>query len=372
MKDEEPSDLLDTPTSLGATQLEFLRVEYEQLLASLESNEKVGERGTNLLLGATGAVSAGIGFAGEALASMVYGVAAFAAASLLGLGLLALRRTMQRNLVTTEYLNGLRRIRAVYATQAPALVAALPFPPSPKPIPRTHTSYGIQSGGYLETIAFTNCIFVAVFVGAVTVTLKWGWILSGGVAIAVAAAAWFAQIRWTRRIYASKTKDHRERRQKTLAWWHRQDPGETFRCGVGLIVERADGQVLAFERKEPRGSWQLPQGGLQLGESWADAAWRELREETGLDSEHVELIDETSPYVGYELPEAMRRAKTGRGQVHRWFLFRLRPDTKLPPLPSAEFADRAWLTWSTLIQRSVDFRKPVYEHLPSLLGDQLR
>src|SRR5687767_13981343 len=56
--------------------------------------------------------------------------------------------------------------------------------------------------------------------------------------------------------------------------------GHHFRAGVVAVVRRADGRVLAFERADLPGQWQLPQGGLDRGESPEQAAWRELEEET--------------------------------------------------------------------------------------------
>jgi 8-oxo-dGTP pyrophosphatase MutT (NUDIX family) len=67
--------------------------------------------------------------------------------------------------------------------------------------------------------------------------------------------------------------------------------------------------------------------------------------------------------MGYELPVEMRSAKTHRGQVHRWFLFRLRTGVALPPVASGrapEFRDRRWLTMSELVAGAVAFRRPVY------------
>ncbi len=63
-----------------------------------------------------------------------------------------------------------------------------------------------------------------------------------------------------------------------------------FRAGVVAVVRRSDGQVLAFERADGPGNWQLPQGGLEKGEPPIDAAWRELGEETGLGPADVALV----------------------------------------------------------------------------------
>lgn len=139
---------------------------------------------------------------------------------------------------------------------------------------------------------------------------------------------------------------------------------EIFRAGVGLVVVATGGRVLALERSDIPGAWQLPQGGLLAGEDLETAAWRELREETGLRQDEVSLEVVSPTWIGYELPQAMRSPKTGRGQVHRWFLFRMRSDATLSALPggtAAEFRDYEWLALPELIARAVAFRRPVYE-----------
>ena len=146
---------------------------------------------------------------------------------------------------------------------------------------------------------------------------------------------------------------------------------ETFRAGVGLLVLDSEGRVLALERTDLPGEWQLPQGGLEVGEELAAAAWRELEEETGLSAEQVALGGPLGPWLGYELPEPARSGKTGRGQVHRWFFFYFRDGAVLPPLPGrpdAEFRDRRWMTMAELIGRTVEFRRPVYRTLQEELG----
>jgi len=64
---------------------------------------------------------------------------------------------------------------------------------------------------------------------------------------------------------------------------------------VGAAIVR-DGQVLLVKRANPplQGSWSLPGGSVELGESLAEALAREVREETGLDisiGPVVEVLD---------------------------------------------------------------------------------
>jgi hypothetical protein len=97
---------------------------------------------------------------------------------------------------------------------------------------------------------------------------------------------------------------------------------QTFRANVGIAVARADGLVLALERIDQPDRWQMPQGGINIGEEPPEASLRELREETGLHPEHVELVAEHPSWLAYELPPARRRRLGTRGQVQRWFLYR--------------------------------------------------
>ncbi len=141
---------------------------------------------------------------------------------------------------------------------------------------------------------------------------------------------------------------------------------DTFRAGVGMVVTDGAGRVLALERSDVRGAWQLPQGGLGAGEEQESAAWRELKEETGLGPDQVELQEALDVWLGYELPENLRSNKTGRGQVHRWFLFRMREGAVIPPLvdlDDKEFANRRWTTLADLAETAVAFRRPVYRIL---------
>jgi len=129
-----------------------------------------------------------------------------------------------------------------------------------------------------------------------------------------------------------------------------------------LILKRRDkdGQI---------GAWQLPQGGLDLGEEPRDAAKRELDEETGLATPVVELIGELREWIAYELPEGYRTKKTGRGQVQKWFLCRFGGgdsdiDLTKPPV---EFEQYVWGSFDDLLRLTIAFRRPVYHRVASAL-----
>ncbi len=135
-----------------------------------------------------------------------------------------------------------------------------------------------------------------------------------------------------------------------------------LRVGVVAVVRRDDGRLLAFERSEPAGEWQLPQGGLQVGESPVEAAWRELAEETGLDERQVELVEEYDGWTVYLWPRPMRGGER-LGQAHRWFIFRPTIDPIRPVPDGREFVAWTWMDPAELIDRVVDFRKQPYRQV---------
>ena len=143
-------------------------------------------------------------------------------------------------------------------------------------------------------------------------------------------------------------------------------PGVSFRANVGAVVIDSSGRVLALERADVRGAWQLPQGGLDEKEEPADAVLRELREETGIHSDALSLLDEHPEWLAYELPEELRSERLGRGQVQKWFLFRFEGedrDIDLTDAETVEFRAWRWMRLSDLARETIGFRQPIYQKL---------
>lgn len=116
-----------------------------------------------------------------------------------------------------------------------------------------------------------------------------------------------------------------------------------FRPNVAAIVTRHDGKILLCERREPRGSWQFPQGGVETGETARDALHRELLEETGLPPETYQILERREGYQ-YAFPDG-RTKKGFHGQIQTYFLVR----GLVNPMPVSltgddpEFLDWKWI-----------------------------
>ena len=140
-----------------------------------------------------------------------------------------------------------------------------------------------------------------------------------------------------------------------------------LRRGVGIIVLNRENKVFVAKRIDsPKNFWQMPQGGIDEGEDYLTAAYRELKEETSINK--VELIKEIEGSFTYELPDYLLGIIwKGRykGQKQKWFLMRHLGDdqeinikTKKP-----EFLEWKWVDISLITETVVDFKLHVYKEL---------
>ncbi|EKX53653.1 hypothetical protein GUITHDRAFT_64091 [Guillardia theta CCMP2712] len=156
-----------------------------------------------------------------------------------------------------------------------------------------------------------------------------------------------------------------------------EDSTKRYRPCAGAIVFNKQKQLLLGERKDKAGAWQLPQGGIEEGESPTEAAARELFEETGLREPTVKTIKSLCETHKYDVPGKSWLHKAGFcGQEMHWTLF-LYPSDGLPPVnlngigEPAEFTRVKWSTWEELVQRSVDFKKQTYEDLSKIAAPEI-
>jgi putative (di)nucleoside polyphosphate hydrolase len=148
-------------------------------------------------------------------------------------------------------------------------------------------------------------------------------------------------------------------------------PAQYFRAGAGAMIVNADGHVLAIERADIAGAWQLPQGGLDAAEEPLHAVFREIAEETGIDRADITLVKACSELLVYELPPDARSKKTGRGQVLYWFLFRFRGSAERASTRTRESRGWRWMPFRRVISGVTSFRKPMYKRLEQEFGKYL-
>ena len=146
-----------------------------------------------------------------------------------------------------------------------------------------------------------------------------------------------------------------------------------LRSGVGIIVLNNENKVFVGRRIDnPKNFWQMPQGGVNNGENFLNAALRELEEETSI--KNIKLIKELDGTLTYELPDRLLgiiwKGKF-KGQKQKWFLMRFTGDeseinvnTKNP-----EFLDWKWIELDLITDNVVDFKLPVYEELKEKIKD---
>ena len=140
-----------------------------------------------------------------------------------------------------------------------------------------------------------------------------------------------------------------------------------LRSGVGIVLLNKDNKVFVAKRIDnPKNFWQMPQGGVDKGENFLKAAYRELEEETSIKS--VELIKELEGTITYELPDHLLgiiwKGKY-KGQKQKWFIMRFNGDeneinikTKDP-----EFLNWKWIELDQITEVVVGFKHHVYKEL---------
>jgi putative (di)nucleoside polyphosphate hydrolase len=148
-------------------------------------------------------------------------------------------------------------------------------------------------------------------------------------------------------------------------------PAQYFRAAAGAMIVNADGHVLAIERADIAGAWQMPQGGLDAAEEPLDAAYREIAEETGIVEADITFVKACPELLVYELPPGARSKKTGRGQVLYWFLFRFRGNPHQTTPRNRESRGWRWLPFHRVIKGVTSFRKPMYKRLAQEFGKYL-
>ena len=155
-----------------------------------------------------------------------------------------------------------------------------------------------------------------------------------------------------------------------------------YRPNVGIALFNARGEVFMGRRLDLSSrhhAWQLPQGGIDQGEMAEHAAIRELEEETGIENQYIQKLDETKDWIYYDFPENMVKknkdynpdAKTNNGpeywigQKQKWFAFRfLGKDHHIEiDRYTPEFDQWRWANFARIPESVIPWKKSVYQYV---------
>ncbi|HEX3674555.1 MAG TPA: RNA pyrophosphohydrolase [Rhizomicrobium sp.] len=146
-----------------------------------------------------------------------------------------------------------------------------------------------------------------------------------------------------------------------------------YRPCVGVMLFNADGSVFVGKRIDQTvEGWQMPQGGIDEGETPGEAALRELKEETGTDN--AKILREMDEWLAYDLPaHLVGIALHGRyrGQRQKWIAMRfLGTDAEINvATPEPEFAQWKWLAIEALPRLIVPFKRDTYAKVIAAFQD---
>ena len=322
----------------------LLITEYKRFADSFWKNEEIGEKRLHFYLSLTTAVVAGIV---ALITSKTPGIhyevkKAIISSALFCLflfGLVTFFRMVQRNKVADEYKRIIDYVRSRLQKMIPEL--------SDYSLPFQSEKRWTFHGGLAETAALLNSLSLAA-ITTVWITTNWMWSLTPVLFL----LSFVPQV-----LHATNMRKP-------------QKMAQTFRAGVGAVILNAKREVLALKRKSRPGGWQLPQGGLEVGETPKKAVFREIAEETGIEKNKLRILPVASPLMAYELPKMYRSKKTGRGQVHRWFFLSFQGSNSAITLgDKKEFRDWKWTSLDELSLETAQFKRAIYAKLAIKLRD---
>ncbi len=153
-----------------------------------------------------------------------------------------------------------------------------------------------------------------------------------------------------------------------------------YRPNAGLVLflrrPNAPSSVFVGRRFNPVPyPWQMPQGGIDDGEDPAQAALRELEEETGVAPHAVKIVGETREWLTYDFPDGVKARLFKNkydGQTQKWFAIELDPEHGDQAInintPEPEFAEWQWVDFADTLDLIVPFKRPLYRQVYQELG----
>ena len=142
-----------------------------------------------------------------------------------------------------------------------------------------------------------------------------------------------------------------------------------------MIVNK-NGKIFIGQRfDKDKSAWQMPQGGVDRGESELKTLKREMFEETGI-KRNYKIVFKSKKYFSYRLPKYLQKKLwQGKfiGQKQKWFLIKyfgenkdININTKNP-----EFKKWIWASKEKMIKLIVPFKKKLYKEVINEFKDFL-
>ena len=146
-----------------------------------------------------------------------------------------------------------------------------------------------------------------------------------------------------------------------------------YRPCVGIMLINREGLVFVGRRIDQTiEGWQMPQGGIDDGETPAEAALRELEEETGTNK--ATIIGEMDEWLCYDLPQHLLGVALHgryRGQRQKWMAMRFHGEDADININThePEFAAWKWLAPESMLRLIVPFKRDTYEKVIAAFRD---
>ncbi len=147
----------------------------------------------------------------------------------------------------------------------------------------------------------------------------------------------------------------------------------SYRKGVGVFLLNKRKHVWVGKRLDIKNNfWQMPQGGIDFGESEKEAMMRELSEEIG--TNNIKILGTSRDWLNYDLPnELVGKIWKGRyvGQSQMWFACELRGNENEINLNTSapEFVDWKWIKPQLLIKYVIPFKRELYKKILEIFKD---